>query len=225
MRDIVQSERRLGRRYDWVLLGRPDVVLGRALTPDALYEAARASNAVHSRNGTVFSRPGRCLTETYCRSDTWVLATRRAADVYVHATMREFHRRTGCDEARAALMGYGRGPQSSQNGGADVEDPSGGSSASLRARRSEMAAAALWTTAAVEYVEITDEFGRVRKVVKGSEEAATRASSVKSLTTRRLCASATEGGAKVPSSKRRTPPLPRGARASLRPRTRSARPR
>ena len=104
MRDIVQSERTLGRRYDWVLLGRPDVVLGRALTPDALYAAARASMAVYTRNGTVFSRPGRCNTETYCRSDTWVLATRRAADVYVHATMREFHRRTGCDTARAALI-------------------------------------------------------------------------------------------------------------------------
>ena len=87
-----------------MLLGRPDVVLGRALTPDALYEAARASMAVHSRNGTVFSRPGRCNTETYCRSDTWVLATRRAADVYVHAMAREFRRRTGCDKARAALI-------------------------------------------------------------------------------------------------------------------------
>ena len=104
MRDIEARERTLGRRYDWVLLGRPDVVLGRALTPDALYAAARASMAVYTRNGTVFSRPGRCNTETYCRSDTWVLATRRAADVYVHATMREFHRRTGCDQARAALI-------------------------------------------------------------------------------------------------------------------------
>ena len=87
-----------------MLLGRPDVVLGRALTPDALYEAARAAASTKSRNGTVFSRPGRCNTRTYCRSDTWVLATRRAADVYVHATMREFHRRTGCDQARAALI-------------------------------------------------------------------------------------------------------------------------
>ena len=87
-----------------MLLGRPDVVLGRALTPDALYAAARASMAVHSRNGTVFSRPGRCNTETYCRSDTWVLATRRAADVYVHAMYSEFRRRTGCDDARAALI-------------------------------------------------------------------------------------------------------------------------
>ena len=51
-----------------------------------------------------FSRPGRCLTETYCRSDTWVLATRRAADVYVHAMYSEFHRRTACDDARAALI-------------------------------------------------------------------------------------------------------------------------
>ena len=40
--------------------GPPDVVLGRSLTPDA-FAAARASMAVHSRNGTVFSRPGRCL--------------------------------------------------------------------------------------------------------------------------------------------------------------------
>ena len=48
--------------------------------------------------------PPQFNTETYCRSDTWVLATRRAADVYVHATMREFHRRTGCDQARAALI-------------------------------------------------------------------------------------------------------------------------
>ena len=45
-----------------------------------------------------------CPSTSYCRSDTWVLATRRAADVYVHATMREFHRRTGCDQARAALI-------------------------------------------------------------------------------------------------------------------------
>lgn len=40
----------------------------------------------------------------FFRSDTWVLATRRAADVYVHATAREFRRRTGCAGARASLL-------------------------------------------------------------------------------------------------------------------------
>lgn len=66
LRDIERREQELGITYAWVLLGRPDVVMGRALTPEALAAAGRAAAAVRSTNGTVFSRPGRCLTQTYC---------------------------------------------------------------------------------------------------------------------------------------------------------------
>ena len=104
LRDIERRERLVGKRYAWVLLGRPDVATGRTLTPEALRAAAGAAASVTSRNGTVFSRPGRCHAEAYCRSDTWALATRRAADVYVHAMAREFRRRTGCADARRAIV-------------------------------------------------------------------------------------------------------------------------
>lgn len=104
LRDIERQERIVGTPYAWVLLGRPDVAIGRSLTTEALDAAARAAASSRNGNGTVFSGTGRCHASTYCHADTWSLATRRAADVYVHTMAREFRRRTGCVEARRSIV-------------------------------------------------------------------------------------------------------------------------
>mmetsp|Transcript_31636 Transcript_31636/g.97661 ORF Transcript_31636/g.97661 Transcript_31636/m.97661 type:complete len:354 (+) Transcript_31636:154-1215(+) len=99
---IKRREKREGRPYDWVLLARPDAILARALAFDSL--ATAAATAASFPKGVVFARPGRCQTATYCRSDTWVLASRPAADAYVLAHAEEFRRTTSCAAARREIV-------------------------------------------------------------------------------------------------------------------------